>query len=210
MRRVGILGGAFNPPHAGHLRLAELALEHLQLDEVRFVPTAASPHKLTLGPEGNVRLELLQAALASTGKPFVADDMEVRRGGVSYTVDTLERLVEAEPETAWIWLMGSDQLPGLSGWRQLSRILELASLGIAHRPGFSLDVPAPLADRLDVRWAGVPGQLVVLPCTYLDLASSVLRQSLEDGNTPEGIPIQVRDVIRRESLYRGSSKQEFE
>lgn len=210
MRRVGILGGAFNPPHAGHLRLAERALEHLHLDEVRFIPTAASPHKPTHGPEGEQRLELLRAALADSRHPFVADDLEVRRGGVSYTVDTLERLASAEPETAWIWLMGSDQLPGLPGWRCLSRILELASLGIALRPGFPLEVPASLADRVESPWKGLPGALVPLPGTELDLASSLLRHDLERGNQPDGIPIQVRDLIRRESLYCGSSKQELE
>lgn len=210
MRRVGILGGAFNPPHAGHLRLAERAWKYLDLDEVRFIPTSASPHKPTLGPGGEQRLELLKAALAGTPHPFVADDLEVRRGGVSYTVDTLERLALGEPDTAWIWLMGSDQLPGLPGWRHLPRILELASLGIALRPGFPLDVPEALAGRLESPWKGLPGALVPLPGTELDLASSLLRRDLEHGNLPNGIPIQVRDVIRRESLYCGSSKQELE
>ncbi len=210
MRRIGLLGGAFNPPHAGHLRLAELALEHLGLDGVRFVPTAVSPHKPTVGPEGDVRLALLRQALEATGRPFVADDQELRRGGVSYTVDTLERLADEEPDVAWIWLLGTDQLAGLPAWRRVDRILDLAALGVALRPGWPMVLPPGLEARLESPWSGRSGVLVPLPGTDLAIASSDLRRALASGCSPEGLPIQVRDAIRRESLYLGSSIQELE
>ncbi len=202
VRRIGILGGAFNPPHAGHLRLAELALSHLDLAEVRFIPTAQSPHKPTEGTEGQVRLGLLKAALEATGLPFLADPVELLRGGVSYTVDTLEILHQHHPEAGWILLVGSDQVPGLPSWWRLDRILELASMAIAPRPGHELAFPECLRSRIVPVWTGAPGECVVLPGTQLDLASSSLRHRIRLGDDPAGLPIQVRDAIHRENLYR--------
>jgi len=200
--RVGLLGGTFNPPHLGHLKLAELALEALGLDQVRFVPTASPPHKpLPPGePDGAARLRLLGAALAEAGRPFLVEPLEVERGGTSYTVDTLETLAAREPGNRWIFLMGSDQLAGFPTWRRPGRILELASLAVAPRPG------CPAADGiLDGRtrptWSGAPGELVWLPGTGLDLASSELREELGRGGTPDGIPPQVMNAILRERQY---------
>ena len=206
--RVGLLGGTFNPPHLGHLRLAEIALEELALDEVRFVPTALPPHKpLTSGdPDGPGRLRLLERALAGARRPFRVEPVEVRRGGASYTVDTLEALAGREPDTAWIFLMGSDQLPGFPTWRRPERILELASLAVAPRPGGPdpdrLALPDLLAGRVRPRWSGAPGELVWLSGTRLDLASTDLRAELGAGRTPDGIPPQVLSVILQEKKYR--------
>jgi len=204
MKRVGILGGAFNPPHLGHLRLAELALVALELDEVRFIPTEKSPHKApTLdGPGSAARMVLLEAALAETRLPFRADALELERGGTSYTVDTLEALHQREPETSWILLMGSDQLPGLPGWYRLERILELASIAIAPRPGHDMERPTGFADRQVSRWSGKPGELIWLPGTELDLASSRLRENLRTGGNQQGLSTQVAAVISRENYYR--------
>jgi len=201
-RRVGLLGGAFNPPHLGHLRLATLALEHLALSELRFVPTACSPHKPSREEDGATRLRLLQAAVDGLGGLVSVDPIELDRGGVSYTVDTLEALAAREPGNAWIWLLGSDQLAQFDRWRNGARILELASLAVAHRPGCAKAVPETLEGRLRESWSGGPGELVWLPSTELDLSSSRLRQGISQGRLPEGIPIQVQAAIERENLYR--------
>ncbi len=200
-RRVGLLGGAFNPPHLGHLRLAALGLEHLSLDELRFVPTAVSPHKPAAG-EAAIRLRLLEAALEGLSGPCRVELLELERGGTSYTVDTLEALAAREPGTAWIWLMGGDQLEGFAAWRNAPRILELASLAVASRPGWAGTLPELLAGRARAAWSGLPGELVWLPSTELDLSSSELREDLAAGRSPEGLPIQVRAAIARENLYR--------
>lgn len=206
--RVGLLGGTFNPPHLGHLRLAEIAQEELALDEVRFVPTAVPPHKhLDPGlPDGTQRLRLLERALAGTGRPFRVEPLEVLRGGASYTVDTLEALAAREPECAWIFLMGSDQLPGFPSWRRPGRVLELAALAVAPRPGSpdpaGQTLPGLLAGRERPRWSGAPGEFVWLTGTRLDLASSDLRAALGAGRSPEGIPPQVLSVILQEKKYR--------
>lgn len=204
-RRVGLLGGAFNPPHEGHLKLARLALEHLELDELRFVPTALSPHKPDPGgPAGPVRLRLLERLLETADGPFRIEALELARGGTSYTVDTLEDLAAREPATGWILVMGSDQLPGLSRWRRADRIFQLASVAIAPRPGTTLEELEVPGLRPVARWSGQPGERVWLPPTDLDLASTALRGRLasDPSADPGGLPPQVLAAIRSENLYR--------
>jgi nicotinate-nucleotide adenylyltransferase len=201
--RVGLLGGTFNPPHFGHLKLAEIALEELGLDQVRFIPTASPPHKPVPpgDPDGAARIRLLGTALAA-GSPFLVEPLEVLRGGTSFTVDTLEAL-SAREACGWIWLMGSDQLAGFPAWRRPGRILELASLAVAPRPGCpGRDLPEILAGRARARWSGGPGELVWLSGTGLDLASTELREELGRGENPDGIPPQVMAAILRERRYR--------
>ena len=203
MKRIGLLGGTFNPPHLGHLKLAELALAALSLDQVRFIPTAAPPHKPQVGPQGAVRLRLLQAALEATGLPFCVSPLELERGGISYTVDTLEALETREPGQAWIFLMGSDQMPGFSSWKRAERILDLAALAVSPRPGAALThLPALLEGRCRPYWSGCPGELVRLPGTELPLSSHELREDLGLGKRPEGIPPEVMTAILRENQYR--------
>lgn len=205
MNRVGLLGGAFNPPHLGHLKLARLALEHLNLDELRFVPTALSPHKPNAGdPGADARLRLLAEALTGFDPRCRVEPLELQRGGTSYTVDTLEALAQREPDHAWILLMGSDQLPDLPAWRRPERIFELASAAVALRPGFPFLLPAVAGLHPSATWSGRPGELVALPATGLDLASSNLRTRLQASpeEDPGGLPPQVLGTIRTENLYR--------
>jgi len=204
-QRVGLLGGTFNPPHLGHLKLAGIALAALDLDEVRFIPTALPPHKPVApgDPGAAARLGLLALALAPAGGRFRLEALEVERGGPSYTVDTLEALAAREPGTAWIFLMGGDQLPGFPSWRRPERILELAALAVAPRPGADgAGLPTLLAGRERARWSGQPGELIRLPGTELALASSDLRDDLGRGRIPAGIPPEVLAAILRENQYR--------
>jgi len=203
--RIGLLGGAFNPPHQGHLKLARLALAHLDLDELRFVPTAVSPHKADPGgPGAEARLRLLSAALEGVDERCRIERLELARGGTSYTVDTLEALATREPGTAWILLMGSDQLAGLATWRRVARIFELASAAVALRPGAPFQLPNIPGLHAATIWSGQPGELVALPATELDLASSDLRERLQGAplEDPAGLPPQVLRTIRSENLYR--------
>ncbi|HZU52536.1 MAG TPA: nicotinate-nucleotide adenylyltransferase, partial [Holophagaceae bacterium] len=132
MKRIGLLGGAFNPPHEGHLKLARLALAHLDLDELRFVPTALSPHKPTPGAITDTqRLALLEAAIAGLEPRARIEPLELERGGTSYTADTLDTLSEREPDAAWILVLGSDQLPGLPRWHRAADVFRLASIAVA-------------------------------------------------------------------------------
>jgi nicotinate-nucleotide adenylyltransferase len=203
VRRTGLLGGAFNPPHEGHLKLARLALAQLDLDELRFVPTARSPHKPTPGDITDAqRLALLEAALAGLDPRVRIERLELERGGTSYTADTLETLSAREPEAAWILVLGSDQLPGLPRWRRAGEVFRLASIAVAERPGQPVELPADLRLRASSRWSGAPGELVRLPSTELDLASSLMRDDLRHNRAMEGLPAPVARIIRTENLYR--------
>jgi len=203
--RVGLLGGAFNPPHQGHLKLARLALEHLGLDELRFVPTALSPHKPDPGgPGAEARLHLLTVALRAFDPRCRVERVELERGGTSYTVDTLEALASREPGTGWILVMGSDQLADFAAWRRPERIVQLASLAVGRRPGAEAGLPAIPGLRPTTTWSGGPGELVWLPSTDTDLASTDLRRRLaaDPAQDPGGLPAQVLAAIRAENLYR--------
>lgn len=206
--RIGLLGGAFNPPHLGHLKLAELALQQLELDALRFVPTAISPHKPQVeGPDSSSRLAMLKAALKGFPGPVSIELAELERGGTSYCVDTLETLAGREPDTDWILLLGGDQLPGLPKWHRFSRVMELASVAVAPRPDFPTALPDSLKPRERQHWTGAPGEILWLPGTELPFASSALRQDLgqisEGVSKVEGIPLQVMAVITAENHYRG-------
>lgn len=135
-QKVGILGGTFNPIHIGHLLIAQDALEQAGLDRVVFIPSATPPHKRL---EGNAsarqRLAMVEAAVA--GNPaFSVDDLEIRRGGASYTVETLTELRRREPGTDYYFIIGSDSLPELPTWKDFERLAKLCRFVVVTRPGF--------------------------------------------------------------------------
>ncbi len=198
--RVGLLGGSFDPPHAGHLRLAELAWQGLGLDELRFLPAARAPHKQDPGSSPRVRERLLRTALR--GRPWSVETLEIERGGTSFTVDTLEALARREPGHAWILVLGSDQAAGLPGWHRPERIWELASVAASLRPGQAAALPAEVLARLRPDWSGAPGELVQLPSTGLELSSTELRRRLACGESPSGLAPEVLAAIQAEALYR--------
>lgn len=202
MRRIGLLGGTFDPPHQGHLRLAELALGHLELDELRFVPAALSPGKAEPCEGGDQRCRLLEMALEGARSHFRVETIELERPGPSYTVDTLEALAARERDVAWVWILGSDRLEGFERWKAPERILTLAALAVCPRPGRALELPGFLAFRLRPRWSGKPGELILLPPSEVDLASTDLRRALARGEVPEGLPEPVGAFLRHENLYR--------
>ncbi len=133
--RIGVFGGSFDPIHLGHLILAENCREQAKLDQVLFIPCAMSPHKLD-GPHGTDRQRVEQLDLAIGGhREFIRSDMEIKRGGVSYTVETLRELDFAQPSNEWFFIVGADSLESFSSWREPKEILKLAKPIIVGRPG---------------------------------------------------------------------------
>jgi nicotinate-nucleotide adenylyltransferase len=134
--KLGIFGGTFNPPHLGHLVVAEHVREELELDRILFVPSAVSPHKQhrdLVAPA--YRLEMVR--LSIIGQPlFESSSIEIARGGVSFTVDTLETLKRDNPEARLHLLMGMDNLDEFTTWRSPERIVDLSRVVIMTRPGF--------------------------------------------------------------------------
>jgi nicotinate-nucleotide adenylyltransferase len=192
--RIGVFGGTFDPPHLGHLLLAEAAREKLALDRVLFVPANVPPHKRSriVSPPAT-RLDLLRAALRGTG--FAISTVELDRPGPSYTVDTLERLRVRHPRARFWLLVGADSLADLATWRAPDRILELAVVAVASRPG--TDPPPP---RLLARHAG---RVVHLGNSPVEIASSDLRRRVAGGRSIRfQVPPAVERRIARLGLYR--------
>nr|MDA3832359.1 nicotinate-nucleotide adenylyltransferase [Spirochaetales bacterium] len=135
--RVGIIGGSFDPIHLGHLVIAQDAVERLELDEVVFIPAAIPPHKQHLERVGaEHRLRMVELAIEGDLR-FSVSDMELVRGGVSYTIDTVQMLQESRPDVDWVLIVGSDTLVDLHNWHRIDDLLDLCTIASFLRPGES-------------------------------------------------------------------------
>jgi nicotinate-nucleotide adenylyltransferase len=134
--RIGVFGGTFDPPHVGHLILAADACDALRLERLIFVPAAAQPFKVDTPAVAAAadRLEMLRLSVGDD-KRYTVDDTEIRRGGLSYTVDTLEEIARRNAGAELFLLIGQDTLDGFSGWKKPARIRELATLAVMQRAG---------------------------------------------------------------------------
>lgn len=198
-RRIGILGGTFDPPHLAHLVLAINARHDLRLDEVIFVP-AGDPYRkanrAVTPPE--LRLRMLRAAVA--GLPWATvSTIEVERDGPTYTIDTLEQLT-TDSEADWWFLLGTDALADLPGWKTPQRIIELVRLGVARRPGVPDQLDIPQATRSAV--PGIEQRLDSIEMPLLEISSTDLRARIRDGRPIDYlIPDGVRAEIDELELY---------
>ena len=198
MADVGILGGTFNPPHVGHLVMVIEALDQLELDRVLLMPVALPPHKEALAdPGAGVRLELCRLAIAGEDRVEVSD-LEIERGGASYTVDTLRALHERDPEHDLTFIVGGDMAYSLPTWREPEAVLELARLAVAERDGLRRE---DLAQRLAALHSG--DRVVFFDMPRIDLSSSSVRDRVAAGRPIRYlVPDAVVDEIRARSLYR--------
>lgn len=151
MKRLGVFGGAFDPPHVAHVALAEQALQQLQLDELRVVPTGQAWHKTRPLTAAVHRLAMTRLAFGHLPQ-VVVDERELRRSGPSYTVDTLRELAAEWPDTVLYLLIGEDQAQALPSWRHSDQLTRLAIICVAVRPDLEgaaghFDPPTGLEDR---------------------------------------------------------------
>jgi nicotinate-nucleotide adenylyltransferase len=197
--RTGILGGTFNPPHLGHLVCASEAAAQLGLDRVLLTPVAVPPHKEADGDPGAAeRLELCRVAVAGDERLGVCD-VEITRGGRSYTVDTLRELHERDPEDHLTFVLGGDIALGLPAWREPEAVLALATLAIAERSGAAR---AEVVERLDAAFAG-SARLEFFDMPRIDVSSSDIRRRISDGRPIRYlVPGPVADRIEQGRLYR--------
>ena len=192
-KKIGILGGTFDPIHLGHLVLAEQVAERLKLDQVIFIPCLRSPHKTRqkLSPAQD-RLRMTQLALEDNSS-FSVSDIELKRKGLSYTVDTLKELKNLHPNSQIYFLTGSDVLDELGAWKHPEQIYRLAKVVIATRPGF---------DKFDRRNRFAKKSIVV-PITGIDVSSSEIRRRAKRGKSIKYlVPSRVEDYITKKKLYR--------
>jgi nicotinate-nucleotide adenylyltransferase len=200
--RLGVYGGSFDPIHLGHLLLAESCREAAGLQEVWFVPAAQSPHKQgRTTTAAHHRLEMVRLAIQGR-QDFIVCSEEIDRGGISYTVDTLEWIQARRPEAELFLLLGADSLVDLPRWRSPQRICELALPLVVDRPGSKapdLEVLTPLVPA--PRLQAARSSLVEMP--QIGISSSVLRERVAQGRsiryqTPEAVV----DYIHSHGLYR--------
>ena len=200
-RSVGVLGGAFNPPHLAHLLLAQEATHDLGLDEVILVPTGQAPHKV-IDPEPgpDVRLEMARLAVEGAERMSVSG-LEVGREGPSFAFRTLELLHDELPGSDLTFVMGADVAAGLERWERPERVLELARLAIAERPGTDRAGLDEVLDRLGARDRA---HRVEMPA--LEVSSSMIRGRIAHGAPIRWlVPDQVAQLIHDRGLYRGGS-----
>ena len=199
MARVGILGGTFNPPHLAHLVCASEAASQLQLERVLLTPVARAPHKQAEHDPGpQERLELCRLAVGGDERLEVCD-LEVRRGGPSYTVDTLRELHTQSPEDDLTFIVGGDIALGLPSWHEPEAVLGLAALAVVERAGAGR---RDVAERLRATFPdAAPAVFFDMP--RLDISSSQIRRRVAEGRSIRYlVPGPVADRIARERLYR--------
>jgi len=218
LQRIGILGGAFDPIHFGHLRLAQELGDALTLDEVRFIPTAYPPHRPPSATSADHRLAMLRLALEGNTF-FRCDAREIERYSAeqnpSYTMDTLLSLKqEMASDSALYLLLGADAFLGLPSWHRWQELLLHCHIVVAQRPNSSLQpehFPQPLktvwesaaTSDVDVIRHKRHGHILLQQITALDISATRIRHDLNQGKNPRYLlPDAVIDYIRARKLYR--------
>ena len=193
----GIMGGTFDPIHLGHLRIAGAALEELKLERVIFLPDGDPPHKR---PNCSREDRLAMVRLACADEPrFTVSDMELRRRGRTYTVDTLLAIRAQCPGRQLTYLVGSDTFFLFPTWRTAEKVAGLCRMAVVLRPGDTAEDVRKAQDTFKCQF-GLDSILLSRP--GLDISSSGVRRSLREGLPLEGlVPAQVAGYIRRHGLY---------
>ncbi|HUF64547.1 MAG TPA: nicotinate (nicotinamide) nucleotide adenylyltransferase [Gemmatimonadaceae bacterium] len=196
LRRIGVLGGTFDPPHVGHLLAAGDAAERLQLERILWVPAWQQPLKAapTAAPSEH-RLRMVELTIA--GDPRHAlEPMEVERGGLSYTVDTLQALGERHPAAELFLLLGEDAWRTFQSWREPARILELATVAVLMR-----DSEVQSSGAADAG-GGPDSPPVTLPTRRIDVSATEIRNRLRAGLSIRGFVVEsVERYIAEHELY---------
>jgi len=190
MQRLGLFGGAFNPVHLGHLLVAQAAMEELGLDRLFFIPAAQSPFKQENEiVSAGIRLRLLRLAIAGKSN-WEIDDQEIRRGGVSYTIETARCFAAKFPGAKLFCLIGADNVSRLNEWREAAELARLVEFAAVPRPGkMRMDFPKPFQGKF---LNGFP----------LEISSSVIRARLKAGLPVENlVPRLVAEAIGAARLY---------
>ncbi len=187
--KIGILGGTFNPIHIGHLILAEEAREKLKLDKIIFVPAYLPPHKVIgdIAP-AKARYEMIKSAI-KTNKYFSLSDVEIKRDGRSYTIDTIKEFKVIYPGDELYFIIGSDLLKYLDEWKDLTEIIKIVRFIAATRPGYPLQ--------------NLPSYISTLPIRAVDISGFEIRQAIKDNKSFRYlVPEIVFKYITKKGLYR--------
>ncbi len=191
---IGILGGTFDPPHAGHVAAAVAAQQQLGLDEVRVIPAGQAPLRAG-APVASAADRVTMCRLAFAEYPWaVIDERETLRSGTSWSVDTARELAREHPDALRIWILGADQLARLDRWKEVVELCGLVEFAVLSRDRISTLPPASLAAVI---------RLTVLKAPPVQVSSTALREALRRGDSPRnGLPLGVARHIDERSLYQ--------
>lgn len=214
-KRVGIFGGTFDPPHVGHLLLAETVREQLDLDEVLFVPCNEPPHKDASNLTPAMHRYAMVVAATLQNPAFTACAVEVSREGPSYAIDTVRTLKEEQgPETEMFFVCGLDSFLEIRTWHRHEELLDLCSFVVVSRPDSSFAalreaLPAPLLERIvELRGGAIVGDdaaglhIYFSDALLVDLASTDIRERIQQGRSIRyRVPPEVEQYVRTHELY---------
>ena len=192
MKRIGLFGGTFDPPQLAHLALARSARDALQLDELRWIPTAKPWQKSRTITAATHREAMVR--LTIEGEPgFVLERCELERGGPSVTLDTVRELQQRDGPASWIWIMGSDQYANLHTWRGWRELLQRVTLAVAERPGVATVVDPEVATHSHA----------MVPLPPMPISATDIRARVQRGDSISGLVADtVASYIDRQHLYR--------
>jgi nicotinate-nucleotide adenylyltransferase len=214
MKKMGLLGGTYNPIHKGHLHLATQAQKIFNLEKVVFIPAYRSPHKLTLEPmSGEHRLAMLTLALE--GLPlFTIDKIELNKNEVCYTIETLKQLQSDHPDWKMLLILGADAFQAIETWKQYSQLLNYCNILVGTRPGSELQLSELVKNKLAHRVLGMKDGatnnkifknigVTFFQISPLDISSYKIRQKVNKGEeVKELLPHSVDNYIMRHKLYQ--------
>lgn len=187
-KKVGLLGGTFNPPHIGHLIIAEQVRDQLGLEKIHFLPSYTPPHrngKTTI--DYKYRLIMLEKTIQND-EAFDIDLTEINRKGKSFTYDTIKELKEKNPDTEYYFIIGADMVEDLPNWHKIDELVTLVQFVAVNRPGYRLQTTYPV---------------IVLDIPDIDISSSLIRQKVTDGTSIKYlVTSDVNAYIENEGLYK--------
>lgn len=207
-RPIGLYGGSFDPVHFGHLRTALEVCELLDLQAVRFMPSRLPPHREAPRAGSDLRVQMLEAAIAGMDR-FSVDERELQRSGASYTIDTLVSLHQELPGHSFVLILGMDAFLGLPDWHRAAELADYTHFMVAHRPGWRPPTAGLLGSWLAARQTSAAGDLstgagriYVHPVTALDISSSAIRKLMAGGGNPRFlVPESVRAILEQSHCY---------
>lgn len=213
--KIGLFGGAFNPVHVGHLNAAMTVKMELGLDKVVFIPVFKAPHREITGPSPADRQMLIEEAIKPYSPDLEVSDVEIKRGGISFTVDTLREFNKTHKPENIFFIVGGDAFKGLQNWREFSELLKLANFVVTSRPGVSISLfEDDLAPELQAFVKASTGDLVslksgrtikLIELDDVNVSSTDIRKRLRSGgNIKDMVPPNVLEMIAEKGFYRRS------
>lgn len=186
--KIGLLGGSFNPPHIGHLIIAEQVRDQLGLEKIHFLPSYSPPHsngKTTI--DYKYRIDMLKQTLQDDDA-FEIDLTEIHRRGKSYTYDTVKELKEKNPDTEYYFIIGADMVEDLPNWHKIDELVKLVQFVAVNRPGYTLRTPYPV---------------IILDVPNIAVSSSLIRHKVHEGTSIKYLVTpDVNAYIENEGLYK--------